>query len=220
MSIFTDGFLNVSQIDGIPVRIDPIPKDTNEYKKTKVTHKKYWCIHNAGNPKADDIANNNFMKRDDYVLWHFTVDEDSITQGHSIHRSGFHAGDGTFGEGNLYSIGIEIADNGDVAKATENAFALMNFVETKGNMALEIRPHQSFSGKYCPRWILDNWGWDGFMERYDFFKKSKNTVTPQTHWAEKEYQELLNKGIEIHERRFDDKITRGEVFALLNRILK
>ena len=39
------------------------------------------------------------------------------------------------------------------------------------------------------------------------------------HWGEKYYQSLLKKGIEINDRRFDDVITRGEVFALLDRIL-
>lgn len=40
------------------------------------------------------------------------------------------------------------------------------------------------------------------------------------HWAEKPYRQLKNKGILIHEKRFDDNITRGEVFALLNQINK
>ena len=39
------------------------------------------------------------------------------------------------------------------------------------------------------------------------------------HWAEKYYQSLLKKGIEINDRRFDDTITRGEIFALLDRLL-
>lgn len=38
------------------------------------------------------------------------------------------------------------------------------------------------------------------------------------HWAEKPYRQLKNKGIIIHEKRFDDNITRGEVFALLSQM--
>lgn len=43
---------------------------------------------------------------------------------------------------------------------------------------------------------------------------------PMEHWAEKYFEELKKKGIEIHEKRFDDPITRGELFSLLCRILE
>lgn len=42
----------------------------------------------------------------------------------------------------------------------------------------------------------------------------------EEHWAEKIYQELLSMGIVIHDRRFDDKPTRGEVMAMMLQILK
>jgi hypothetical protein len=35
------------------------------------------------------------------------------------------------------------------------------------------------------------------------------------HWAEKVFLELKAEGIDIQERRFDEKITRGESFALM-----
>ena len=40
------------------------------------------------------------------------------------------------------------------------------------------------------------------------------------HWAEKFFKNLNDKGIEIHERRFDEPITRGELFSLLDRVLE
>ena len=42
------------------------------------------------------------------------------------------------------------------------------------------------------------------------------------HWAQAPYEYLKSKGIKIYETRFDDKITRGEVFArkLYSRILR
>ncbi len=40
------------------------------------------------------------------------------------------------------------------------------------------------------------------------------------HWAEKHFKSLKEKGVKIHEKRYDDNITRGEVFALLDRIVK
>lgn len=43
----------------------------------------------------------------------------------------------------------------------------------------------------------------------------------QKHWCDDIYKELTEKyGLTINEKRFDDKITRGEVFALIRQILK
>ena len=214
------GLWEGSDLHGIPFTVDLVPETTVEYKNTVPMIPKYLVIHNTGNRSktATDTANNNFMKNDDYVLWHFTVDEDSITQGHSFFRSGFHAGDGRTGKGNTTGIGIEITENGDVSKAVENVFLLMMELE-KQFPDLIIKPHQFFSGKYCPRWILDHWGWGGFIERYETTKKSYNTTSPE-HWAETPFRSLISKGIMIHEQRFDDPITRGEMFALLDRVMK
>jgi hypothetical protein len=41
-----------------------------------------------------------------------------------------------------------------------------------------------------------------------------------THWAEKPYNSLIKKGIVIHEKRFDDSVKRGEIFSLLDQIIK
>lgn len=166
-----NGFLDVKDIKGIPFSIDQIPRNTAEYKATFAMQPKYLVIHNTGNTNkgADANANNQYMKKDDYILWHFTVDENCIIQGHSFYRSAFHAGDGARGKGNATGIGIEIAENGDVEKAVYNAFHLMQELE-KLFPGIDIKPHQFFSGKYCPRWILGNWGWGGFIERYNIFK--------------------------------------------------
>lgn len=42
----------------------------------------------------------------------------------------------------------------------------------------------------------------------------------EPHWAEKHFVSLNKKGIEIQEKRYDDPITRGEIFALLDRVAK
>ncbi|CDZ74887.1 N-acetylmuramoyl-L-alanine amidase [Peptoniphilus sp. ING2-D1G] len=50
--------------------------------------------------------------------------------------------------------------------------------------------------------------------------KVEKKVEEKEHWAEKYWKDLSSKGIEIHEERFDDFMTRGEVFALLDRIIQ
>jgi len=41
-----------------------------------------------------------------------------------------------------------------------------------------------------------------------------------THWADKPHAYLLENYLDSLEKRYDDKITRGEIFSLLARILK
>lgn len=171
MNFDSKGFLTVKSIYGVPVVLNPVPTTTKEYGYTKVTNKKYIVIHNDGNLKADEKANAEFMKQDDNVLWHFTVGK-TIVQGLSINRSGFHAGDGECGAGNLYGIGIEIDDN---EEAAYNAIKLCKFLSDESPFGkLELKPHQYFSPKkkYCPWWIFKNWGWDGFIQRYKEFENS------------------------------------------------
>jgi len=47
----------------------------------------------------------------------------------------------------------------------------------------------------------------------------KKEVAKVEHWAQKYYDYLKSKGITISETRFDDPVTRGELFALLARVL-
>lgn len=46
----------------------------------------------------------------------------------------------------------------------------------------------------------------------------EQTVKP--HWAEVHYNSLNAKGIKIHDKRYDEPVTRAELFALLDRIAK
>jgi N-acetylmuramoyl-L-alanine amidase len=48
--------------------------------------------------------------------------------------------------------------------------------------------------------------------------KKKAIRETEEHWAEVHYENLKKKGIEIFEKRFDDSMTRGEVFAILDRL--
>lgn len=43
--------------------------------------------------------------------------------------------------------------------------------------------------------------------------------SPSAHWAEASYNNLIKRGIDIADKRFDDNMTRGEVFALADKIL-
>lgn len=51
-------------------------------------------------------------------------------------------------------------------------------------------------------------------------EEGKQMYPEKKHWAEKHFKNLKDKGVEINEKRFNDKITRGEAMALIDRALE
>ena len=125
-------------------------------------------IHNTANtaPTATDTAHANWMESVEeadkqYIGVHFYVDQDSITQTLPITEVAYHAGDGK-GNGNMKTIGIEICENGDILKAEANAKQLAAAL-IKAHPTWNVYKHQDWSGKYCPRVILDRGNWPAFV---------------------------------------------------------
>ncbi len=96
------------------------------------------------------------------------------------------------------------------------------FVDTKADAAQAdtLAEQQKFGVAYA-KGILDTLGL-----AYDEPEDDGEQDTPaepedsaKEHWAQKHYDSLIAKGVEIENTRFDDPITRGEVFALLDRII-
>ena len=123
----------------------------------------YITVHNTANTAkgADAKMHANFVKNPSTSeSWHFTVDDSVIYQHLPIDENGWHAGDGTNGTGNRKSIGIEICENadGDFEKATSNAQWLIRKLMKENNIPLNrVVPHKKWSGKECPRKLLDHW---------------------------------------------------------------
>lgn len=68
----------------------------------------------------------------------------------------------------------------------------------------------------------EDWGNDGFFVLpYDYPIKEWVTFVDGTalHWADKVYYFLKTQGVEINDRRFDDNMTRGEVFTMIARLM-
>ena len=49
--------------------------------------------------------------------------------------------------------------------------------------------------------------------------QTPSTPTTSTHWAQANFDNLVARGVQLIETRFDDNITRGEAFALADKIL-
>lgn len=196
-------YLNEENILGIPLILKPIKDFSNrEYYTMKPD---YITIHNFGtDDKAEDVAQY-VVDTDEVKSWHFTVGADAIYQHLPLDVNGWHAGCGEYCDGNRKSIGIEIEEN---EQAMKNAIKLVAYLRL--DEKLEIKTHRDWSGKYCPRWILDNYSKDYFVEE----------VEKLEHWADAYWERLNEMGITVYEKRYDEAITRGEVFALLVRLLE
>ncbi|CDQ21714.1 peptidoglycan recognition protein family protein [Halobacillus karajensis] len=170
--------LDVSRIGDAVVTVDIVPKGNYEIRPAYYMNPKEIAVHNTGNKAkgADAEMHNRYIHnmasyspRDTrYASWHFSVDEDSIYQHLPLDENAWHTGDGSDkGSGNRMAIGVEICENsdGDTRKAEENAIALIVYLCKRLNISVysEVKPHQAYSGKYCPRVIL---GRDGGFEPF------------------------------------------------------
>ena len=124
-------------------------------------------IHNTANDAsaANEIA---YMHRNNkQTSFHFAVDDKEIIQGISLDRNAFHAGDGN-GKGNREGIAIEICYSKSGGerwlKALENAAELTaKLLKDYGWGIDRVTKHADYTDKHCPHRILDEYGWDNFL---------------------------------------------------------
>ncbi|WP_430743040.1 N-acetylmuramoyl-L-alanine amidase [Bacillus atrophaeus] len=140
---------------------DFIPKGRNN-RPGYAMNPSYITVHNTANTSkgANAALHARYVKNPETgTSWHFTVDEKEIYQHLPLNENGWHAGDGN-GNGNRKSIGIEICENsdGDFEKAVSNAqWLVKKLMKEQGISLANVVPHQHWSGKYCPRKLLDQW---------------------------------------------------------------
>ncbi|MGN0562394.1 MAG: N-acetylmuramoyl-L-alanine amidase family protein [Candidatus Fimenecus sp.] len=158
----------------------------------------YITIHNTANTNAtaDAVAHANLLRgswKDKSISWHYAVDENKIVQCVPDTENAWHAGDGGNGTGNRKSLAIEICENGDLLKATDNAAALTAMLMMKYNIPIEnVVQHNHWSGKDCPRRIRagEPYGWTAFLEKVKSFviSETPQPAAPTTEIVHVEYQ--------------------------------
>ena len=139
-------------------------------------------IHNTANdaPAKNEISYMNRNKNE--VSFHFAVDDTEIVQGIELDRNAWHSGDGN-GKGNREGIAIEICyskSGGEKwLKAVENAAELTaKLLDERGWGTDRVTKHQDYSGKHCPHRILDEYGWDKFLDLVKSKMKKASAVKP------------------------------------------
>lgn len=125
-------------------------------------------IHSTGN--ANSTAKNERAwltnpSNTTYASWHIVVNETDCIMAIPLNEMAYHAGD-TFGNKN--AIGIEICESGDRAKTIERAIELTKQLMKEYKIPAEkVKRHYDYSGKSCPRIMMDNnWQeWKAFKEK-------------------------------------------------------
>lgn len=160
-----------TKINGIPVDSTTILGKGRVVPNIKIAPTMI-TVHNTSNPNATAENHKKFLVNHNKAdatgaisSWHFTIDNTKVVQHIDTLKMGYHAGKTN---GNKISIGIEISEFTDAkkqAKALENAKAFVRYLMNQHNIPIEnVVPHQHWTGKHCPRVIIDNGGFDEFKK--------------------------------------------------------
>lgn len=151
----------------ITVVQDLVPTSKWHIKCTHPMSAKFIVVHNTAND-ASAYNEISYMKTNNlYLSYHFAIDDKEVRQGLRLDRNGWHAGDGSEGNGNRNGIGIEICyskSGGDKFIKAEKLAAefIAQLLKERGWGIDKVKKHQDFSGKYCPHRTLDM-GWNRFL---------------------------------------------------------
>jgi N-acetylmuramoyl-L-alanine amidase len=209
-----NGLITEFDIEGIKFAQDLIPV-TNKLARSQLAMKpQYITLHNPASPGSTAQNLTDYIDSyNGYKSWHLTVISNKVFQELPFIEVSWNAGDGYNGPGNRSSISIEIGED-EVSENTAKVFVA--YLMKEYNIPIEnVVPHKHWSVKNCPAYTLLHW--DTYIKSIEEYYKE---ITKEPHWAEKYKVSLRSKGIVINDDRFNDFMTRGEVFALLDRIVK
>ena len=147
----------VEQAIHVPYKIENIPSGTN--KRTGTSRKiQYIVIHNTANEQSSAQNERDYLVNENNTAstsFNIVVDDKEIIEAIPVTEVAFHAGTS---EGNQKGIGIEICESGNYQVAEANAAKLTAYLLKKYHLPIEaVKTHHDFSGKDCPRKILDHW---------------------------------------------------------------
>lgn len=153
---------------GVPYTIDHLPLHMARKRRPGTVRKpRTITIHSTANPTSRAanerkwLANPN--NKADYVGWHVCVDQAGAIEAIPPTEVAWHAGDGGTGPGNAYSIGVEICESGDRAKTLLNAAKVVAvLLREHGLTTADLRQHNDWNGKNCPRILREGNKWQEF----------------------------------------------------------
>lgn len=163
------------------IKID-CPKDKLSVKCPYAMKPTRIVIHNTANDASAENEIAYMHTNSKQTSFHFAVDDKKIIQGIELNRNAWHASDGN-GKGNREGIAIEICYSKSGGerwlKALENAAELTaKLLKDYGWGIDRVTKHQDYSGKHCPHRILDEYGWDNFLNLVKGYMGVKTETKP------------------------------------------
>lgn len=146
----------------------PCPTDKVKIKCPNAMTPTRIVIHNTANDASAENEIAYMHSNNNETSFHFAVDDIQAVQGIELNRNSWNAGDGN-GKGNREGIAIEICyskSGGERwVKAVNNAAELTaKLLNDYGWDISKVTKHEDYRGKHCPHRILDEYGWDNFLE--------------------------------------------------------
>lgn len=163
----------MTKVNGVNFRKNMLPASKYSLKAPfwmspkKITLHETDNVATAWNEIAYMIGNNSVTG------YHVAVDEKEVVQGIPFNRNAYHSGDGINGYGNRNTIAVEICKNYDRKRKTtdlveplksQHAKAESNAIKYVAQLCIDqgivannanIKTHNDWSGKWCPRKILN-----------------------------------------------------------------
>lgn len=154
------------------------------------------------------------LENQNTASWHICIDDQGAIEAIPLNEVAWHAGDGQ-GPGNMTSIAVEICESGDRERTIDNAIALIAQMLIERDWGVErVRKHQDWSGKYCPRILIESW--DDFIEKLEEELECLSAIDEEVStWARDAFKWAVMNGISDGSRP-KDSVTREEVWTMLH----
>ena len=184
----------------------------NDLKPLKRSNIKYLILHHLAYFNADPETIHQWHLNKDWsgAGYNFYVRK----SGEVIEMRGFNIGAHCLGH-NTESIGIAFEGDFDKEfmqeKQLQAGIELIKMLREILGEEIKVKQHKDFMNTSCP---------GKYFSIDQINKRLVQDSIEAKHWANDSYHFLNSQGIKIHEKRFDDKISRGEVFAILKQIIE
>lgn len=204
---------------------DWLPQNKYWQKASHVMTPKGIIVHNTAGDSSAKSERNTMVNANNSISYHVVIDEKEVIEIIPFNRNAWHAGDGPYGFANRNLIGIEIArstsDKALYLQAEDNAVVYIAMVLKQYGWGIDkLYKHKQFTATACPH-RTEELGWGRFIDKVkkelDRLNKPQEKPKPINKF-QADIESLKAKGITSGERP-NDPITRGEVFALINRTL-
>lgn len=191
------------------------------YKKTSIT------IHSTANEKSTALDERRWLDNQGNTAdasWHYCIDENDIVKALPDSMGAWHCGNS---EGNRYSLSIEIAESGDRRKTLEKAAEFTaKKLKALGLGAEALKTHNDWSGKNCPRiliderYIKDGLDWEYFKDEVKRNMKEErfNRADEVPVWGRESIKRFVDRGIFADENQLDLSLDMVRILVLLDRL--